>query len=282
MSEPVALARAPSRDPERDALARAFADIASRAGAEVMRIYATDFDVRRKTDRSPVCDADDAAEAVILEALAAVVPGVPVIAEEAMAAGLGPADCGTRFILVDPLDGTKEFINRRDEFTVNIALVEAGRPVVGCVYAPALRRMHIGGGIAQAADVAAGQSASSAAWERVETRAYAADGLDAVVSRSHLDDATEQFLGQIPVRGRVSAGSSLKFCRVAEGVADVYPRFGPTMEWDVAAGHAVLEAAGGRVVTPEGAPFVYGKEADGLRNGPFIAWGREALAMAER
>lgn len=266
---------------ERDALARAFADIASRAGAAVMRVYATDFKVRSKDDRTPVCDADEASEAVILEALAAVAPGLPVVAEEAMAAGLGPAECGARFILVDPLDGTREFVNRRDEFTVNIALVEGGRPVVGCVYAPALGRIHIGGGGAEAATLEPGQSATSAAWERIGTRAYAADGLDAVVSRSHLDADTERFLGQIPLRERVSAGSSLKFCRVAEGAADVYPRFGPTMEWDIAAGHAVLTAAGGCVVTPDGAPLVYGKEAEGLRNGPFVAWGREALVMVD-
>lgn len=273
-------AGAPWTDEARDRLARAFADIASAAGAAVMDVYATDFAVRRKDDRSPVCDADEAAEAIILEALAARVPDLPVIAEEQISAGRGPATCGDCFILVDPLDGTKEFINRRDEFTVNIALVAGGAPLAGCVYAPALGRIYIGGATAAAAALTPGDRASDAAWAPLATRAYGPDGLDAIVSRSHLDPQTEGFLRKIQMRGTLSAGSSLKFCRVAEGAADVYPRFGPTMEWDVAAGHAVLAAAGGRVVTPEGAPFVYGKEAESFRNGAFVAWGREALVTA--
>jgi 3'(2'), 5'-bisphosphate nucleotidase len=181
---------------------------------------------------------------------------------------------GVAFLLVDPLDGTREFLGPTGEFTVNIALVEAGRPVCGVVYAPALGRIWQGaaGQGAMAGELSAGGDAAAIAWRPIRARARPAE-LVAVASRSHLDPDTQAFLAGLPITDRRSIGSSLKFCLVAEGEADVYPRLAPTMEWDTAAGQAVLEAAGGSVITPEGAPFRYGKAAAGFRNGPFVAWG---------
>lgn len=252
-----------------DILAETFARIALEAGALIMAIYARGAAARLKEDRSPVTEADEAAEVLILERLAAECPGIPVVAEESAARGVVP-QTGDRFILVDPLDGTKEFLNRNGEFTVNIALVADGVPVAGCVYAPAAEALYAGGDTAWRA---LGGTRTS-----IRTRPYPAAGLTALCSRSHPDPASEAFLARFPVAERREAGSSLKFCRVAEGGADVYPRFGPTMEWDVAAGHAVLAAAGGRVVMPDGSPFRYGKHEAGLRNEAFVAWGREPLS----
>jgi 3'(2'), 5'-bisphosphate nucleotidase len=251
-----------------DDLARLFSDIALEAGAAIMRIYAQGAAARLKDDRSPVTEADEVAEAIILAKLAAALPGVPVVAEESAARGAMP-DTAERFILVDPLDGTKEFLSRNGEFTVNIALIEQGRPVAGCVYAPAVEALYTGG--ERAWRVANGATTA------LSTRTYPAAGLTALCSRSHPDAKSEAFLAGFPVVGRSEAGSSLKFCRVAEGVADVYPRFGPTMEWDVAAGHAVLAAAGGTVVMPDGSPFSYGKRDKGYRNEAFVAWGGRPL-----
>ncbi|MCG8440287.1 MAG: 3'(2'),5'-bisphosphate nucleotidase CysQ [Caulobacterales bacterium] len=249
--------------------------MASEAGVAVMNVYRSDFEVRRKEDASPVSDADEQAEAIILEALERVLPGVPVVAEEAVSRGVAPAALGSVFVLVDPVDGTREFINRRDEFTVNIALVEDRAPIAGCVYAPALGRIYVGGARAWTGPLGEGAAVSAGALGDMRTRAYPDAGLAAVVSRSHLDERTTAFVERLGIRDRVSAGSSLKFCRVAEGAADVYPRYGPTMEWDTAAGHAVLAAAGGQVLTPEGAPYLYAKPD--FRNGPFVAWGGAAL-----
>jgi 3'(2'), 5'-bisphosphate nucleotidase len=194
---------------------------------------------------------------------------VPILAEEAVARD-GLVDVGNEFVLIDPLDGTKEFVSRNGEFTVNIALVRDGVPVAGCVYAPALDRMYVGGttattGLVRPGDVVAGL-------EQMSTRPYP-EQLVAVASRSHRDEQTDRFLTDIGVADTRSAGSSLKFCLVAEGSADVYPRFAPTMEWDTAAGDAVLRAAGGIVVNPDGSVFRYGKAEVGFRNGSFVAWG---------
>ncbi len=250
-----------------DAIARAFAEIAREAGAAIMQVYAKGCDARLKDDRSPVTEADEVAEAIILRRLAQVLPDVPVVAEESAAKGVIP-DVGERFILVDPLDGTKEFLNRNGEFTVNIALIERGRPVAGCVFAPAVDTLYAGGDTAW--------RVRGGVEEAIATRAYPAEGLTALCSRSHPDAKSEAFLAGYPIADRREAGSSLKFCRVAEGVADVYPRFGPTMEWDVAAGHAVLAAAGGTVLMPDGQDFGYGKVDAGFRNVAFVAWGRRA------
>lgn len=259
-------------DAERDSLAFEFARICSAAGVAVMDVYRSDFDSRAKADRSPVTDADEAAEAVILEALLRLLPGVPVLAEESFEAGVRP-DVNGDFLLVDPVDGTKEFINRNDEFTVNIALICARRPAAGCVYAPALERVYLGGAGARAGKHVAGDVLTGEALSRIAVRQPPASGLTAVMSRSHADEQTRAFASARGVTDTVSAGSSLKFCRVAEGSADLYPRFGPTREWDTGAGHAVLNAAGGSVTRPDGEPFLYGKSETDYLNGAFVAWG---------
>lgn len=262
---------------EMDRLALGFAQLASAAGRVIMDIYGRDFQVRTKSDTSPVSEADEAAEPILIEGVQRLLPGVPVIAEESVARdGLPPA--GQTFVLIDPLDGTREFISRNGEFTVNIALIHMGRPVAGCVYAPAKGRMYLGGETAWIADLAPGGDVAQADLKTIKTRAYPAAGLIAVTSRSHADEATKAFLSRLPLAGQQDAGSSLKFCLVAEGIADVYPRFGPTMEWDTAAGHAVLAAAGGQVLNPDGSLLLYGKAVSGYRNGAFIAWGRESIA----
>jgi len=239
--------------------------IAQAAGIVVMRHYEAGCDARVKADRSPVTDADEEAEKLILAELAAAFPQVAVVAEEEAAAGR-IAKVGARFFLVDPVDGTKEFVKRGGEFTVNIGEILDGEPVSGVVFAPAIGRLFVG---------AVGEGAfelSGDAIRSIVARAPASDGLVAVSSRSHPDAKTDELLKSLPIKGQTNAGSSLKFCLVAAGEADIYPRAGQTMEWDTAAGHAVLRAAGGKVTTWDGAPFVYGKP--GFHNGPFIARGK--------
>ncbi len=239
--------------------------IAREAGEVIMQVYATDFAVRGKADASPVTEADEQAEAVILAGLRALAPEVPVVAEEEVAAGRAPT-VGNCFWLVDPLDGTKEFINRNGEFTVNIALVRDGVPVLGVVFAPALGRLFAGAqGVGAFMEDSQGRRA-------IHCREEPAEGLTVVASRSHGDaDALDRFLAGRKVAALRSAGSSLKLCLVASGEADVYPRLGRTMEWDIAAGHAVLLAAGGRVTTLDGAPLGYAKPD--FANPHFAAWG---------
>ena len=229
--------------------------------------------VMRKADASPVTVADEAAEKILLADLAQIAPGVPVVAEEAVAAGHVPV-IAERFFLVDPLDGTREFVSHRDEFTVNIALIEAGEPVLGVVFAPARRELYWG-------DVRAGRAGVIDAdpdgtmpsfGVSICARKPPASGLTAVASRSHRTPETDTLLANDPVTEFRSIGSSLKFCLVAAGEADIYPRIGTTMEWDTAAGQAVLVAAGGSVSDLDGAPFRYGKP--GFKNGNFIARGR--------
>jgi 3'(2'), 5'-bisphosphate nucleotidase len=254
-------------------IAEVFAKLAVEAGAAVMRVYESDCHARIKPDQSPVCDADVLAEAIILNGLANDLPGLPVLAEEAAAAG-AEAPEGDAFILVDPVDGTLEFLNRNNEFTVNIALVVHGTPCVGVIYAPALQKLWMAGRQVSVVSVAPGAALPPPDERRlIHVRRPPAAGLTALASRSHCDARTEDFLSQLPVRDRRSAGSSLKFCAVAEGQADVYPRFGPTMEWDTAAGDAILRAAGGIVLDPDGQPLRYGKSESKFKNGPFIAWG---------
>lgn len=256
----------------RDALAKQFAEICLQAALPVMEVYATDFTPEQKADRSPVTEADKRAEAIILAALEGALPGVPVLAEESFEAGFRP-EVGASFCLVDPVDGTKEFIAKNGEFTINIALVEDGVPVAGCVYAPALERIYIGGETALCGSVKPGASLDEAKLSPMHIRSAPKAGKTAVMSRSHADEKTRAFAESQGVTEAIAAGSSLKFCRVAEGAADIYPRFGPTMEWDTGAGHAVLVAAGGAVTKPDGSVFDYAKVSDGYRNGPFIAWG---------
>lgn len=244
----------------------AVAAIARRAGAVIMAVYATDFAVRAKGDASPVTEADERAEALIVPALRELTPGVPVIAEEMVARGEAGA-AGARFWLVDPLDGTREFAARNGEFTVNIALVESGSPVLGVVHAPALGRLWAG------ADRHGAWVEDAQGRRALRVRDAPPEGLTVVASRSHGDAAVlESYLSGLRVARVVSAGSSLKLCLLAAGEADLYPRFGRTMEWDIAAGHAILAAAGGRVEGhPPGTPFVYGKP--GFENPHFVARG---------
>jgi 3'(2'), 5'-bisphosphate nucleotidase len=243
------------------------------AGRIVHKIYREGFAVQRKADQSPVTEADQAAEAVILERLKQAAPGIPVIAEEEVAAGRIPA-VGTEFLLVDPLDGTKEFIQKRGDFTVNIALVRSGSPVLGVVYAPANSSLfagNVGTGVAFRSDQST-DAAGIAPRRPMKVRETPANGLTVVSSRSHSTPQTDAYLSSYKVVDRVSVGSSLKFCLVAAGEADLYPRLGPTMEWDTAAGHAVLVAAGGSVWAPGGQPLRYGKAT--FRNSFFVASGK--------
>jgi 3'(2'),5'-bisphosphate nucleotidase len=256
----------------RDEAARLIARVALAAGPAVMDEYSAGGPARAKRDGSPVTAADERAEAIIRDRLTAWATPIPVVAEEATAAGV-PIEVAERFVLVDPLDGTREFIARNGEFTINVALIERGLPISGAVYAPALERLWFAGSraFACAAPVGADLPAPET-WRPLKTRA-APPALIALASRSHCDAATEAFLAGLPIADRRSAGSSLKFCVIAEGDGDVYPRFGPTMEWDTAAGDAVLRAAGGVTLSVEGGPLLYGKIAAGLRNGGFVAWG---------
>ena len=258
--------------PADDELIDALLAAAVAAGRAALDIYRAGFTVTQKADQSPVTAADHASERIVLERLARIAPTVPVVAEEAAAAGSFP-QVGAEFFLVDPLDGTKEFIHRRGEFTVNIALIRRQMPALGVVYAPV-------GGMLYAGNVAAARAfrcshpadaATAGTREPLRVRPVPEKGITAVVSRSHSTPETDAYLSHYQIAARVSVGSSLKFCLVAAGEADLYPRLGPTMEWDTAAGHAVLAAAGGQVLAPGGAPLAYGKP--GFRNSFFIASG---------
>ena len=253
--------------PPLDTLRDATTTIAEEAAREIMRVYAGDHGVRDKDDRSPVTDADHAAEAVILAGLRKLTPDAVIIAEEEVAAGRIPSLDGKAFWLVDPLDGTKEFIKRNGEFTVNIALVENGRPILGIVLAPATETLWRG-----AKGLGADKREGKGAFTPMKTRTPPPEGLTACASRSHgtFSDLDIWFRNNnLTVANRVEAGSSLKFCLIAEGKADIYPRFGPTMEWDTGAAQGVLEAAGGEVVTVDGQPLLYGKPR--FANPHFIA-----------
>ena len=253
--------------------------LARQAAQVVMAIYATDFKVQGKADDSPVTLADQQAEAVILAGLRALTPNIPIVAEEAVAAGLAPALApGGRFWLVDPLDGTREFVARNGEFTVNIALIDNGRPLLGVVLAPAVPGPGASLGCLYAGIVGRGAWLEDAAGRRpIACRAVPDQGLTMLASRSHGDDAAmDAFLPGYLAGRKVAhvgtAGSSLKFCLLAAGQADLYPRLGRTMEWDIAAGHAVLAAAGGSVCrADDGGPLVYGKP--GFENPHFVAAG---------
>lgn len=239
--------------------------IALDAGDVILSVYGTSFNVQKKEDDSPVTLADERAEEMILSALARLTPEIPVVAEEAFSAGKIP-ELGNHYWLVDPLDGTKEFVNRNGEFTVNIALVEAGNPILGVVLAPAQGRLfagHVGKGAFLK---------SRFEHKSIKCRIPPAEGLTVIASRSHSNPtALETFLSGRKIAVLKNIGSSLKFCMVASGEADIYPRFGRTMEWDTAAGHAILSAAGGRVTDMAGNPLIYGK--GDFSNPYFVAWG---------
>ncbi|WP_026304134.1 3'(2'),5'-bisphosphate nucleotidase CysQ [Kaistia granuli] len=263
-----------------DAVFEALIATAIAAGVVVMRVYDGGFAVEHKGDASPVTEADRLAEQVILADLARLVPGIPVVAEEACADGLIPA-VGATFFLVDPVDGTREFISRNGDFTVNIGLVENGEPTLGIVYAPARGDLYAGrlGKGAEHLTIVDGAIAHRRA---IHVADPAASPPRILASRSHRTPETDEFIARFPGASLVVAGSSLKFCLMAAGEADLYPRMGPTMQWDTAAGDAVLRAAGGMVETIDGETFVYGPGAgDGVRafaNPWFVARGAERVA----
>ncbi len=253
---------------------RLLLDVARRAarcaGVAILEVYnAVDApDVRRKADESPVTRADERAEAIIVEMLRATAPAIPVIAEETAEREGLPGAPPPSFWLVDPLDGTKEFLRRNGEFTVNIALVEGDRPVLGVVHVPALAETFAAAGAGTAT-----RQRGDATPQPIAARAVPRRGAVVVHSRSHENNEKfDAYLATLDQPTTRVSGSAIKFGLVAAGEADLYPRFGPTMEWDTAAGQAVLEAAGGSVMTPEGAPFRYGKP--GFRNMGFFARGR--------
>ncbi len=251
-----------------DALLALAAYLAEQAAAAINAVRAAGFAVERKSDRSLVTEADRIAEALIVEGLRAATPDIPVIAEEEIAAGTAPANPGARFWLVDPLDGTREFAAGRDSFAVNIGLVHDGRPVLGAVAIPATGEIFTG-------------RVGIGAWKRdrdgsrvIRARAVPAEGLTVMASHHYKDDPQlPEFLAGRKVARIVNIGSAEKFCRLAEGSADLYPRFGRTMEWDTAAPHAVLEAAGGTLRGLDGAPLRYGKP--GYENPSFVCTGLE-------
>jgi 3'(2'),5'-bisphosphate nucleotidase len=250
------------------------ADLCVAAGEVILPLFRNGVEVERKADESPVTEADRRAEAVILDGLSRDFPDICVVAEEAMAAGDDPV-VARRFFLVDPLDGTREFVSGRGEFTVNIALIEDGVPVLGAVFAPVTGALFVGARGEGSFEVVAGD------WRAIHARIAAPQAPVALASRSHSDPETDSLLEALPIGGCISIGSSLKFCLVARGEADFYPRFGRTMEWDTAAGHAVLAAAGGQVVGLDGGAFLYGKRGrEGLAdfaNPGFLAGGDPAL-----
>lgn len=240
-------------------------EIADSASRKVMEIYRTDFEVQTKEDNSPITAADLASHHVIVDGLRALTPEIPILSEESANAPWTERKNWTRFWLVDPIDGTKDFTNRTGEFTVNIALIENGEPVMGVVTAPALDEAYWG-------------IKGLGAWKRdADGNTRKLEVVDppkavrAVASKNHMNDETRAFIEQLGEHELVQAGSSLKFCRIAEGQADIYPRLGPTCEWDTGAAHAVLSAAGGKVNQLDGTPLAYGKED--VLNPYFIASG---------
>ncbi|MGB3834692.1 MAG: 3'(2'),5'-bisphosphate nucleotidase CysQ [Mesorhizobium sp.] len=234
-----------------------FERLALEAGREIMRVYGEGYAVDRKADASPVTEADRRAEEIILAGLREAWPAIPCVAEEEVSAGIVPADLGEEFFLIDPLDGTKEFVNRRTDFTVNIALVRHGVPALGVVFAPCTGKLYSGG--PEGAEAAQVDADFRIAGRRPISVRAGVPPLAVVASRSHNTPETADYIASLGATEIVSVGSSLKFCLVAAGEADVYPRFGRTMEWDTAAGDAVLRAAGGSTVTLDGRPLAYGK-----------------------
>ena len=237
------------------------------AGEAILEVYATAFDVQHKTDKTPVTEADLAAERIIVAMLSEAFPDIPIASEEQVEAE-GLPSCGTHFWAVDPLDGTREFVARNGEFAVNIGLVEDGVPILGVIYGPALGVTYAARGPGTAT-----RQRTGAEPEAIHARTAPPDGLVIIHSRSHENSRRlAEFLQDYPVSQRKQRGCALKFGAIAAGEADLYPRFGTTMEWDTAAGQAILEAAGGRVETLAGTPLRYGKP--GLKNDGFLAWGR--------
>jgi 3'(2'), 5'-bisphosphate nucleotidase len=253
-------------------------EIVSRAAAATLAIPFSQVAQRIKTDLTPVTNADEASEAVILEGLARLLPAIPVVSEESV--GPDGPQIGASVVIVDPLDGTKEFLAGRDEFTVNVAIVTNGVPIAGLIAAPAQGMLWRGvvGAKAERLQMRWGAEAAQIYDHNTIRTRPAPERLIAATSRSHLDEQTEDFLARLPLAKRYLCGSSVKFCQLAQGEADIYPRLSPIREWDIAAGCAILAAAGGTVTDPQGGPLHFGRaEARFLVPG-FIAWGDPALA----
>lgn len=238
------------------------ADLSKKAGKAILEVYETDFDVQKKADRSPLTEADTRSHQIISRALRDAYPDIPVLSEEGKEIDYAERKSWEKFWLVDPLDGTKEFVKRNGEFTVNIALIELGRPIWGVIYIPVPDMLYV-------ADTSIG------AWcikghdrHRIRVASQPADSIRIVKSRSHPSPQLETILELLPEHEIITRGSALKFCAVAAGDADFYPRLGPTWEWDTAAGQAIVNAAGGIVVDFAGRPITYNKPS--LLNGPFL------------
>lgn len=246
------------------------ADVCEQASRLILPLWKSGLTVLTKADESPVTEADRRGEALIVERLATLFPGVPVISEEDASEFGTPEQIGPRFFLVDPVDGTKAFVRGDPNFTVNIALIENGRPVAGAVTAPATAETWY------TVDGVAMKRREGGQGAPVRVRAWPTGSAIALISHTMKDETAQRLADQYGFDLREPMDSSIKFVRIAEGAADIYPRHGPTMEWDIAAGHAVLEAAGGSVLTPEGEPFAYGKAREGFRNGWFVARGAAA------
>ncbi len=253
---------------ERLNLAQLAHKLAVEAGDKIMQLYRQGIAVQHKSDSSPVTEADELADAYIVAGLRQGAPGIPIVSEESVAQGDLPDISGGRFWLVDPLDGTKEFISGTDEFTVNIALIENGAPVLGAMHAPALDDCYLADGSGAFLIRRDGTK------KQIHARAVPPSGAVVVASRHHRDAETDAFIAEHHTESVTSAGSALKFGLLARGAADLYPRYGRTMEWDTAAGHAVLAAAGGSVRRTTGEALKYGKE--GLDNPHFIARGLDS------
>lgn len=248
-------------------LVAALTDLVADAAAAILAIAPAALDTRLKADKSPVTAADEAADAVIARGLIRLLPGIPVVSEESRDR---PSALGETFVLVDPLDGTKEFVAGVGEYTVNVAIIAAGEPIAGFVAAPALGLVYRGVVGRGAERLRLDKAAAPVA---IRCRPAPASGLVAAASRSHFSPATAAFLDRVGVASRMDCGSSLKFCRLAEGAIDVYPRLSEISEWDIAAGHALVTAAGGLVATPDGTPLRYGRVDLGFNVPSFIAWG---------
>jgi 3'(2'), 5'-bisphosphate nucleotidase len=247
-------------------LAQHLLSVARAAGQAILALYGGDAGARLKADRTPVTNADLAADRVIAERLVKLFPGVPIVSEESIDDDASPPSGAANYFLVDPLDGTREFLERTGEFTVNIGLIERDRPIAGIVHAPVLAESYV------AVDGAAWWHTSNGRQESIRARACPSGAPVILASRFHRDTATDAFIAERQGATVITAGSALKFGVLARGAADLYPRFGRTMEWDTAAGHAVLNAAGGSVCTLDGQELRYGKP--GFANPAFIARGR--------
>lgn len=262
-------------------LVAALSDVVAQASHRILTVLGSGLATRLKQDSSPVTNVDEAAEAALLEGLARLLPGVPVVSEESVDPSLSVTRLGSAFVLVDPLDGTRELVAGRDEYTVNLAVIVDRRPVLGFVAAPSahlLWRGAIGLGAEKLRIGMSEGSAKAVDARKITSRRWPAQNPIALVSRSHPDARTAALLDALPVSSRESCGSSLKFCRLAEGTADFYPRLSPISEWDIAAGHAVLAAAGGTVLAADGATLTYGHASGAFLVPPFIALGDPAAA----